>query len=210
MGVLGLIAGFAGVAIIMADRFNGGADAVGIVMCVLGVVALTVATLTVKSASSDGGNLLMVVGLQLMVGSIALLPPALIIETIEVSWSWELVAAFILHDAHARSLRDLHLVQAGGADRIDAGSDLPFPQPGLRRGDRRGATGGAAVVVGRGRRGCDHIGHSGGATVAGSALKAGVIPLYAPPYTRPCIRADIPHTETSRPRLMTSRRACRR
>jgi hypothetical protein len=37
-------------------------------MCVLGVVALTVATLTVKSASSDGGNLLMVVGLQLMVG----------------------------------------------------------------------------------------------------------------------------------------------
>jgi drug/metabolite transporter (DMT)-like permease len=95
MGVLGLVAGFAGVAIIMADRFNGGADAVGIVMCVLGVVALTVATLTVKSASSDGGNLLMVVGLQLMVGAIALLPPALIIETIEVSWSWELVAAFI-------------------------------------------------------------------------------------------------------------------
>jgi probable blue pigment (indigoidine) exporter len=72
MGVLGLVAGFAGVAIIMADRFNGGADAVGIVMCVLGVVALTVATLTVKSASSDGGNLLMVVGLQLMVGAIAL------------------------------------------------------------------------------------------------------------------------------------------
>jgi drug/metabolite transporter (DMT)-like permease len=79
----------------MADRFNGGADAVGIVMCVLGVVALTVATLTVKSASSDGGNLLMVVGLQLMVGAIALLPPALIFETIEVSWSWELVAAFV-------------------------------------------------------------------------------------------------------------------
>ena len=94
LGVMGLVAGFAGVAIIMADRFNGGADAVGIVMCVLGVVALTVATLTVKSASSDGGNLLMVVGLQLMVGSIALLPPALILETIEVSWSWELVAAF--------------------------------------------------------------------------------------------------------------------
>jgi hypothetical protein len=29
MGVLGLVAGFAGVAIIMADRFNGGADAAG-------------------------------------------------------------------------------------------------------------------------------------------------------------------------------------
>jgi drug/metabolite transporter (DMT)-like permease len=95
MGVLGLVAGFAGVAIIMVDRFGGGADAAGIVMCVLGVVALSVATLTVKSASSDGGNLLMVVGLQLMVGSIALLPPAFLLETIEVSWSWQLVAAFI-------------------------------------------------------------------------------------------------------------------
>jgi drug/metabolite transporter (DMT)-like permease len=94
-GVLGLIAGFAGVAIIMADRFGGGADVTGVVLCTLGVVALTVATLTVKSASSDGANLLMVVGLQLMVGSVALLPPALVLETFVVDWSWELTAAFI-------------------------------------------------------------------------------------------------------------------
>ena len=47
-GILGLIAGFAGVAIIMADRFGGGADVTGVVLCVLGVVALSVATLTVK------------------------------------------------------------------------------------------------------------------------------------------------------------------
>ncbi len=94
MGVVGLIAGFAGVAIIMADRFGGGADLPGVVMCVLGVVALSVATLTVKSASSDGANLLMVVGLQLMVGSVALLPPALILETLVIDWSWELIAAF--------------------------------------------------------------------------------------------------------------------
>ncbi|KPQ15334.1 MAG: putative permease, DMT superfamily [Rhodobacteraceae bacterium HLUCCO18] len=94
-GILGLIAGFAGVAIIMADRFGGGADVTGVVLCVLGVVALSVATLTVKSASSDGANLLMVVGLQLMVGSVALLPPALVLETFVVDWSWEFIAAFI-------------------------------------------------------------------------------------------------------------------
>jgi drug/metabolite transporter (DMT)-like permease len=58
-------------------------------------VALSVATLTVKSAASDGGNLLMVVGLQLLVGSIALIPPAFLLETITVDWSWQLVAAFI-------------------------------------------------------------------------------------------------------------------
>jgi drug/metabolite transporter (DMT)-like permease len=95
MGVLGLVAGFVGVGIIMVDRFGGGADMAGIIMCVLGVVALSVATLTVKSAASDGGNLLMVVGLQLLVGSIALIPPAFLLETITVDWSWQLVAAFI-------------------------------------------------------------------------------------------------------------------
>ena len=94
MGVAGLAAGFVGVAIIMADRLGGGSDLAGIVMCVVGVVALTVATLTMKSASSDGGILLMVVGLQLMVGSIALLPPALVLETLDVTWSWQLIAAF--------------------------------------------------------------------------------------------------------------------
>jgi drug/metabolite transporter (DMT)-like permease len=94
-GILGLIAGFAGVAIIMADRFGGGADVTGVVLCVLGVVALSVATLTVKSASSDGANLLMVVGLQLMVGSVALLPPALVLETFVIDWSWQFIAAFI-------------------------------------------------------------------------------------------------------------------
>ncbi|MDG4647090.1 DMT family transporter [Roseibacterium sp. SDUM158017] len=94
LGIAGLTAGFVGVAIIMADRFGGGADMVGVVMCFVGVVALTAATLTVKSAASDGGNLLMVVGLQLMVGAIALLPPALLLETVAVDWSWQLVAAF--------------------------------------------------------------------------------------------------------------------
>ncbi len=94
MGIAGLLAGFAGVAIIMAARFNGGADAFGVTLCLIGVVALTAATLAVKSAASDGANLLMVIGLQLLVGSVALLPPALALETVAVAWSWQLVAAF--------------------------------------------------------------------------------------------------------------------
>jgi drug/metabolite transporter (DMT)-like permease len=94
LGIAGLLAGFAGVAIIMADRVGGGADPTGIVLCIVGVIALSAATLAVRSASSDGGNLLMVVGLQLMVGSLALLPFALMFETFEVDWSGALVAAF--------------------------------------------------------------------------------------------------------------------
>jgi drug/metabolite transporter (DMT)-like permease len=94
MGLAGLVAGFVGVAIIMADRFGGGADPFGVALCLLGAVALTVATLAVKGAASDGANLLMVVGLQMMVGALALLPPALLLESASVDWSWQLGAAF--------------------------------------------------------------------------------------------------------------------
>lgn len=92
-GILGLAAGFAGVALIMGDRLTAGVDGLGVVLCLIGVLALTFATLAVRGASS-GGNLLMVVGLQMLVGSAALSVPALALETWSVNWSWQLVAAF--------------------------------------------------------------------------------------------------------------------
>lgn len=95
MGILGLIAGFAGVALIMAQRFGGGADPLGIALCLIAAVALAAATLTVKSASSDGGNLLMIVGLQMMVGAVVLIPPALVLETYSVEWTTPFIVAFV-------------------------------------------------------------------------------------------------------------------
>jgi drug/metabolite transporter (DMT)-like permease len=71
LGIAGLLAGFAGVGLVMGARLSGGADPLGVALCVVGAVALAVATLTVRGASS-GGNLLMVVGLQMLVGSIVL------------------------------------------------------------------------------------------------------------------------------------------
>lgn len=93
LGVAGLGAGFAGVALIMGSRLQGGADPFGVVLCVLAVAALTTATLAVRVASS-GGNLLMIVGLQMLVGSVALIVPSALFETWEVTWSWPLAAAF--------------------------------------------------------------------------------------------------------------------
>lgn len=95
LGILGMVAGFAGVAIIMAQRFSGGADPYGIALCLIGAVALAAATLTVKSASSEGGNLLMIVGLQMIVGSAALLLPAVAFETLTVDWTRPFILAFI-------------------------------------------------------------------------------------------------------------------
>jgi len=93
LGVAGLLAGLVGVTLIMGSRLGGGADLTGVALCVVGVMALTFATLAVREASS-GGNLLMIVGLQMLVGSLALAGPALALEPFEVAWSWKLVAAF--------------------------------------------------------------------------------------------------------------------
>ena len=94
LAVAGLVAGFAGVALIMGSRLTGGVDLFGVVLCVLGVLALTLATLSVRGATS-GGNVLMIVGLQMLIGSAVLAPVALATETLHVNWNWKLVAAFV-------------------------------------------------------------------------------------------------------------------
>ena len=93
LAIAGLLAGFGGVVLIMGARFSGGLDPVGVALCVLGAVALTIATLALRGASS-GGNVMMVVGLQMLVGSVALIGPSLAFETIHITWTWRLVGAF--------------------------------------------------------------------------------------------------------------------
>lgn len=93
MGTAGLALGVAGVAIIMGARLQGGSDVTGIVMCFVAALALAVATLTVRGASS-GGNVMMVVGLQMLVGSVTLGILAPFLETWQVAWSPRLVWAF--------------------------------------------------------------------------------------------------------------------
>ncbi|MHC0052137.1 DMT family transporter [Actibacterium sp. D379-3] len=93
LGVAGLVTGFVGVAIIMASRIGGGVDMYGLTLCLLGMLALTLATLSVRGASS-GGNVLMIVGLQMLVGSAVLAAPAVVLESWQVSWSWRLIGAF--------------------------------------------------------------------------------------------------------------------
>lgn len=71
MGLVGLCLGLAGVAVIMGARLQGDSDAVGVVMSFGAALALAIATLTVRGASA-GGNLMMVVGLQMLVGAVTL------------------------------------------------------------------------------------------------------------------------------------------
>ena len=48
LGLAGLVAGVIGVSIIMGTRLGGGADPYGVTLCVIGVLALAIATLSVR------------------------------------------------------------------------------------------------------------------------------------------------------------------
>ena len=63
-------------------------------ICAVGVLALAIATLSVRGAAS-GGNVLMIVGLQMLVGSAVLFIPAILFEVPEVELSTNLVLAFV-------------------------------------------------------------------------------------------------------------------
>jgi drug/metabolite transporter (DMT)-like permease len=93
LGIIGLILGIAGVGLIMGARVADGVDLWGVGICIIGVLALTVATLTVRGATA-GGNLLMVVGLQMLVGFLALTVATILFETPQVTPSWPLAIAF--------------------------------------------------------------------------------------------------------------------
>ncbi|MEO0937548.1 MAG: DMT family transporter [Pseudomonadota bacterium] len=93
-GVLGLFTGFVGVAVIMSARMSAGFDAYGVALCVIAAAALAVATLSMRGASS-GGNLMMVVGLQMLFGAVALAIASALTEEVYVTLSTRWVLAFI-------------------------------------------------------------------------------------------------------------------
>lgn len=78
IAIFGLALGFAGVVLTMGVRINQGLGPSALVLCVLAVFALAVATLSVRGTS--GHNLFMVVGLQMLVGALVLIAPALLLE----------------------------------------------------------------------------------------------------------------------------------
>jgi len=94
IALLGLGIGFMGVLLIMGTRLSAGSDAVGVVMCIVGTVALAIATLSLRSVGA-GSNVLMVVGLQSLVGSLVLGLLSPLIDTYEITMSAQLVVAML-------------------------------------------------------------------------------------------------------------------
>ena len=95
IGILGLTVGFGGVLVIMLDKLSGSSAYLGMTLCLIGVVALAAATLYVGRMMSSNKNVLMIVGLQMLVGSITLFPFSLIFETWSIEWSTSFLLAFL-------------------------------------------------------------------------------------------------------------------
>lgn len=93
LGIAGLIAGVLGVSLIMGSRISAGVDLFGMALCGLGVLALAIATLALRGATS-GGNFMMVVGLQMLIGSALLFVAAPLFEDIYINPTLPLVLAF--------------------------------------------------------------------------------------------------------------------
>ena len=85
--------GFSGVMIIMWARLTQGVDVLGLLLCIIGAIALTIATLTLKDASS-GGNIMMIVGLQMLVGSSVLAVFCILFEDVHFSLNSSFIFAF--------------------------------------------------------------------------------------------------------------------
>ncbi|MFV0382685.1 DMT family transporter [Paracoccus sp. (in: a-proteobacteria)] len=94
MAIFGLGLGLVGVVIIMSSRLSGGSDPAGILMCFGGALALAIATLTARGASS-GGNVMMIVGLQMLVGAVSLGLIAPFFETWQLTLDARVVWAFL-------------------------------------------------------------------------------------------------------------------
>lgn len=93
LGIAGLVAGAVGVTLIMGSRISEGVDLYGVVLCGIAALALTFATLMVRGATS-GGNFMMVVGLQMLVGAAILFVAAPLTETLFINPTWPLALAF--------------------------------------------------------------------------------------------------------------------
>ena len=90
---VGLFLGFFGVAMIMGLRVTVGADSYGIILCIIGSIAFTAATLTVPKTNFNG-NMLMVVSLQMFVGAFLVGIAGFFTEEIVIKLSWQLTVAF--------------------------------------------------------------------------------------------------------------------
>ena len=95
IGFLGLVAGMSGVLLIMIDRTGDQTKLLGILLCSVALLALAGATILLGNFFRSNKNLLMIVGLQMFVGFILLLPLTIMFEKWLINWSMIFIISFV-------------------------------------------------------------------------------------------------------------------
>ena len=88
MGVIGLVVGFIGTAVLASPSLSGGAELIGIASLVLSALAWAFGTVFMKWKDFSRVSPIMLVGVQLVMSAAVLVPFALLVEgTTETDWS---------------------------------------------------------------------------------------------------------------------------
>jgi drug/metabolite transporter (DMT)-like permease len=92
-GFFGLALGVIGILILMQNKLPKENETLGIILCFGALFSLALATIRLKYSSSE--NILMMVGLQMLVGSLTLFPISLAFETWTIDWTSSLILSFL-------------------------------------------------------------------------------------------------------------------
>ena len=95
LGFCGLIVGLSGVLLIMLQRVESDYETLGISLCFLGLLATTFSTLIITKININKDNILIVVGLQMLAGSLFLLPLSYFFEVWSVSFNMTFLFTFL-------------------------------------------------------------------------------------------------------------------
>ena len=95
LGFCGLVIGLSGVLLIMLQRVEREYEMFGIFLCLLGLLATTFSTLIITKININKNNIFIVVGLQMLVGSLFLLPLSYFFEVWSVSFSITFIFTFL-------------------------------------------------------------------------------------------------------------------
>ncbi|MDC3090658.1 DMT family transporter [Paracoccaceae bacterium] len=95
LGFCGLVVGLSGVLLIMLQRVEIEYEVLGISLCLLGLLATTFSTLIVTKININQNNILIVVGLQMLAGSLFLLPLSYFVEVWSVSFNTTFLITFL-------------------------------------------------------------------------------------------------------------------
>ena len=95
LGLSGLFIGLIGVLLIMLQRIEKEYEMLGITLCIMGLLATTFSTLIITKININKNNILIVVGLQMLAGSLFLLPLSYFFEVWSISFNLTFLFTFL-------------------------------------------------------------------------------------------------------------------